>query len=143
MTSVSGQCGPSGTILMLFRVSGGMILDSTCRHRQCVLQSLPIGGIPDRQTNHLQISLFLPKLLEIPRENKHNSRLAQVDSYCMSQPKQWFQFECLKICNISQCKERNYLTFSHIISFDDINIEVIIQYTQYSEHMSVNQLIKC
>lgn len=46
MTSVSGQWGPSGTSLMLLRLSGGMILDSTCRHRQRVLYSLLIGGIP-------------------------------------------------------------------------------------------------
>lgn len=32
--------------LMLLRLSGGMILDSTCRQRQRVLKSLLIGGIP-------------------------------------------------------------------------------------------------
>lgn len=46
MTSMSGQCGPSGTSSMLLRVSGGMILDSTWRQRQCVLKSLLIGTIP-------------------------------------------------------------------------------------------------
>lgn len=37
ITSVSGQWGPSGMSLMLRKLSGGMILDSTCRQWQRVL----------------------------------------------------------------------------------------------------------
>lgn len=45
MTSDVAQWGPSGMSLMLLRLFGGMILDSTCRQWQRVA-SLLMGGIP-------------------------------------------------------------------------------------------------
>lgn len=58
MTSVSGQCGPLGKSLMLFRLFGGMIVDSTCRHRQWVLKSLLIGGKPVKKQTTVKIQIL-------------------------------------------------------------------------------------